>query len=191
MDIKTRYLARRAYRVALRCWILLTACLISGCSYAPPSTRTPIERLDFNTPLAMTSGSVSQGLPYDDDTTKSGVNQAKLGLSEDAAKNLGCNIGDRFDRGAALAYNFDDRQSRLALHLSVNGPSLSDPGRMELNSLMMRYTHKFSKPPQSKKEKCRFESNFQGVIGSLYNELFIRNNYTVWKEIRQRLNLAQ
>lgn len=170
--------------------MLMTAFLCNGCSYAPQFEKTPIERLDFQTPLAA-AGSVQQGLSIDDFNPEGNRNQAKLGLSEDAAKALGCNIGDRFDRGAALAYNFDDRQSRLALHMSLEGPSLSDPGRLQLNSVMVRYTHKFSKPPQSKREKCRFQSNFQGVLGSAYNELFVRNNYTVWKEIRSRLNFGK
>jgi hypothetical protein len=191
MDCKTWTIARRLNWVALAVWMLGLAFLLCGCSTAPQSTRTPIDRLDFNTPLASSATSVTQGLSLADYAPEISKNPAKLGLSEDAAKSLGCNIKDRFDRDAALAYNFDDRQSRLALHLSLDGPSFSDPGRMELNSFMVRYTHKFSKPPQSKKEKCRFESNFQGVLGSAYNEFFVRNNYTVWKESRLRLNLNQ
>lgn len=185
MDCKTWTLARRLNWIALAVWMLGLAFLLCGCSTAPQSTRTPIDRLDFNTPLAA-ANSVQQGLSPSDYAPETSQNPAKLGLSEDAAKSLGCNIRDRFDSGAALAYNFDDRQSRLALHLSMEGPSFSDPGRLQLNSVLVRYTHKFSKPPQSKKEKCRFESNFQGVLGSAYNELFVRNNYTVWKELRQK-----
>jgi hypothetical protein len=191
MDCKTWTIARRLNWVALAVWMLGLAFLLCGCSTAPQSTRTPIERLDFNTPLASSATSVEQGLSPSDYAPETAKNEAKLGLSEDAAKSLGCNIKDRFDRGAALAYNFDDRQSRLALHLSMEGPSFSDPTRLQLNSMMVRYTHQFSKPPQSKKEKCRVESNFQGVVGSAYNEFFVRNNYTVWQEIRHRLNISK
>ncbi len=169
--------------------LVLTAGL-SGCSFAPQSSKTPIERLDFETSIA-TAGEVKQGLAVEDYDPKSSVNPAKMGLSEDQSKALGCSIGDRFDRGATLAYNFDDHQSRIALHLSMNGPSFSEPTQVEFNSVMVRFTHKFSKPPESKRDKCRFQSNFQGLIGSAYNEFFIRNNYTVWKEIRQKLNLAK
>jgi hypothetical protein len=170
--------------------MLLTAFLVTGCSTAPQFDRKPIERLDFTSPLAAAS-SVQQGLSIDEFTPQGNRNEAKLGLSEDATKALGCNLGDRFDSGAALAYNFDDRQSRLALHLSMDGPSFSDPSRLQVNSVMLRYTHQFSKPPQSKREKCRFQSNFQGVVGSIYNEVFVRNNYTVWKELRNKLNLGK
>lgn len=163
---------------------------LSGCSFATQPSRTPIERLDFNSPSTM-NGGVRQGLSVADYDPKSLDTPEKLGLSEDQAKALGCNIGDRFDRGATLVYNFKDEQSRMALHLNIRGPKFSDPSRMEFNSVMVRFTHEFSKPPETKREKCRFQSSFQGLLGSGYNELFLRNNYTVWKELRKKLNLGK
>lgn len=162
---------------------------LSGCANTSQTPRTPIERLTFNnTSSAGSAGGVQQGLSVTDYDPKYRDAQAKLGLSEDQSKALGCSIGDRFDRGATLAYNFDDNQTRVALNLSVAGPKLSDPSRFELNSVVLRYTHAFSKPPPNKREKCRFRSSFQGLVGSAYNELFIRNSFTVWKEIHNKLN---
>lgn len=163
---------------------------LSGCADGSQTPRTPIERLDFSKPSsAAFAGGVQQGLSVPDYDPKYKEENVQLGLSEDQSRALGCNIGDRFDRGATLAYNFDDNQTRLALNLRLSGPKLSDPSRLEVNSVMLRYTHKFSKPPLSKREKCRFQSSFQGLVGSAYNELFIRNTYTVWKELRNKLNL--
>jgi hypothetical protein len=166
--------------------MLVTAFLLNGCSYAPQFERTPIERLNFDNPSAAANG-VQQGLSLDGDTLTGNRNPLRLGLSESGAKALGCHMKDRIDRSAALAYDFDDHQTRLALNLSLNGPSFSDPSRLDFKSVMVRYTHKFSLPQESRKEKCRFKANMQGVIGSAYNELFVRDNYTIWQELRTKL----
>lgn len=189
MKTLTRYLACKANRVALGLWLCILAVGLNGCAKIPQATRTPIERLNFsNASPTNPAAGVQQGLSVSDYDPKYRDAQSKLGLSEDQSKALGCSIGDRFDRGATLAYNFDDHQTRVALNLSVAGPKLSDPSRLELNSVVVRYTYKFSKPPPSKREKCRFQSSFQGLLGSAYNEFFVRNSYTVWKELRNKFN---
>ena len=183
----TRYLARKADRVALGLWMcLLGPCLVTGCAKEPQSFRTPIERLDFSSPASSTGG-VQQGLRPLDYDPKTVERQEQLGLSEDQSRALGCKIGDRFDRKATLAYNFEDNQTQLALNLSIDGPQLDDPGNFHVNSVYVRYSHKFSKPPAGRREKCRFQSSFQGLVGSAYNEFFVRNTYTVWKELRNKL----
>lgn len=166
---------------------VLASGLLTGCSKEPRSFRTPIERLDFASAASSTTG-VQQGLRLQDYDPQTAERLEQLGLSEDQSKALGCKIGDRFDRTTTLAYNFKDNQSQLALKLSVEGPRFSDPGRLEFNSAIIRYTHKFSKPLAGRKERCRFQSSFQGLLGSAYNELFVRNTYTVWKELRNKLN---
>jgi hypothetical protein len=190
MKTITRYLADKAYRVALGLWICVLITGLSGCTHEPHPFRTPIERLDF-TSAPTSEGGVQQGLSQSDYDPKSKDYPEKLGLSESESKTLGCHFADRFDRGATLAYNFKDNQTRLALHLNLEGPSLGEPSNLHLNSVMVRYTYKFSKPPASRRDKCRFQSSFQGVLGSAYNELFIRNSYTVWKELRTKLNLTK
>src|SRR3989338_2517490 len=189
MKTLTRYLARKAHRVALGLGICILASGLSGCASNSQTPRTPIERLDFNNSSPASAGGVQQGLTIADYDPTYKDNPAKLGLSEDQSKALGCSLGDRFDRGATISYNFDDNQTQVALNLSIAGPKFSDPTRLEFNSVLLRYTHKFSKPPPSKREKCRFQSSFQGLVGSAYNEFFVRNSYTVWKELRHKLNL--
>ena len=191
MKTIARYLARKANRVAFGLWMCILATGLSGCTNNTSQTpRTPIERLNFNDPSPTRADGVQQGLSPADYDPQYKESSPKLGLSEDEAKALGCDLGDRFDRGATLAYHFKDNQSRLAFHLSLEGPKFSDPTRLELNSVLLRYTHKFSKPPANKRDKCRFQSSLQGLLGSAYNEFFVRNSFTVWKELRSKLNLS-
>lgn len=191
MRIDMRNLAGRVHRVALGLWLLVTAFLVNGCSMATESAKPSIGRFDFQSSFSE-KGTMRQGVPVPNTPSIPTDNDTeKLGLSESESKALGCNIQDRFDRGATLAYTFDDRKSRVALNLSLDGPSLSNPSRLQVNSVMIRFTHRFQKPLLGKKEKCLMPSNFQGMIGSGYNEFFLRNNFTIWKDLRNRLNMAQ
>jgi hypothetical protein len=142
-------------------------------------------------PPPLVPGTVEQGRPMEEFLSpeeKKALQKQRLGLSLSEASSLGCGFRDRFDRKAALAYNFSGDQDRLALHMSIHGPSLSDPGRLEVNNLMIRFTHKFQKPAKSEnpKRKCLFPSPYQGMAGSVYNELFVRDNFTVWDELSNR-----
>lgn len=97
----------------------------------------------------------------------------------------GCSIKDRFDRKSTLAYNFSDDQSKLALNLSIRGPSLTDPGRLEFRGGEIRFTYqmqKYKKPI----ERCRYASPVQGLVGSAYNEFFLRDNDTIRQELRAK-----
>lgn len=186
-----RALARKANQVALGLWLLVIAFFLNGCSQTTHESNTTIGRFDFGSSLSERRD-VQQGLSVDNSVAfRERNNTTKLGLSEDESKALGCDLQDRFDHGATLAYNFDDHQSRLALHLNLEGPSLSNPSQIQVNSVMLRFTHHFQKPTDNKKEKCRLPSNFQGILGSGYNELFLRNNFTIWKDLRHRFNFAQ
>jgi hypothetical protein len=89
----------------------------------------------------------------------------------------GCSLKDRFDRDAVLAYNFDDNQSRLSLHMATDGASVERVG--------LRFTYKFQSY-KTRKERCRYQSHFQGLGGSIYNEFFLRQHNTVWDNIRDR-----
>lgn len=88
-----------------------------------------------------------------------------------------CALRHRFDRSAALAYNFADNKSRLALNMSLS------EGTVE--KTMLRFTHKFQ-PYKSKKERCLYNSPVQGLIGSITNELVLRKDHTVWYELKAK-----
>ena len=93
----------------------------------------------------------------------------------------GCSLRSRFDRRSAISYNFSD-QSQLALHMDIGGVGFSG---VELDKVMMKFHYKFQ-PIKSRKERCLYPSAFQGVVGSGYNELMVRQKNTVWDELRQQ-----
>ncbi len=97
----------------------------------------------------------------------------------------GCSIRDRFDNSALVAWRFNDNRSRVGLKLKMDGPSLSDPGNFEFKAVTIRFTHQLQKTPH-KKERCLYAAPLQGVVGSLYNELYVREDNTVWQELRAR-----
>ncbi len=92
---------------------------------------------------------------------------------------VGCSLKDRFDRGAALAYNFDDQQTRLSLHLSGDAGF----GGFDMEKVMVKYTYKLQPIPH-RKDKCKYKSNWQGLIPSAYHELHVRQKNTVWDQLR-------
>lgn len=97
----------------------------------------------------------------------------------------GCSIKDRFDRSSTLAYNFSEGQDRLELNVKAKGPSLTNPGRFEFNGIGIRFTHKFQNI-KTPKERCRYESPFQGLVGSAYNEFYLRKDDTVSQELHAK-----
>ncbi len=100
----------------------------------------------------------------------------------EAALPKGCSLRDRFDRNAALAWNFKDNQSRLALNMNIDGLGFSGA---EIDKVMLKFHYKFQ-PIKNKKERCRYPSGFQGLVGSGYNEFFLRKNNTVMQELRDK-----
>lgn len=87
-----------------------------------------------------------------------------------------CGVKDRFDREAVLAYEWD----RQRLALDVDGVELGGDG-----DFAFRLEWKLRlQPEKTKKQKCRYNSAWQGLIGSGYNELFIREEDTVYEEFR-------
>lgn len=173
--------------------------LLSACSLLDPQSEHYLSSphasySSLPAPMSPMS-SVEHGLPMEDFypeaekklLIKEQVRERiQLGLTSAQSHALGCSIRDRFDRSAAVAYNFKDEQTRVALHLDIEGPSLSNPSRLELNKVMFRFTHHFQKPAASQKAKCLYPSGFQGLIGSAYNEFVARDNYTIWHELRDR-----
>ena len=88
-----------------------------------------------------------------------------------------CGFKDRFDRKAILAYEWE--RSRLAL--DVDGLSF---GGSDDQAIKIQYTLRLQ-PEKSKEQRCRFNSPWQGLIGSGYNELFVREQDTVYEELRE------
>lgn len=92
------------------------------------------------------------------------------------ARPKGCRVQDRFDKKALLAYEWGGR-SRLGL--DVDGLSYDS---YEVEQVKIEYRLRFQEY-KTTKERCRYNSNWQGILGTGYNELFIRENDTIWQEL--------
>lgn len=100
-----------------------------------------------------------------------------------------CKIKDRFDRKDMIAYNFSDGQSKVGLKLDVDGFSLSDVGDFDVQTVAINFRYRFQ-PIRKKKEKCLYRSSWQGLIGSGYNEFFVREDQTVYDALDEEIDHA-
>lgn len=91
-----------------------------------------------------------------------------------------CRLKDRFDRKALLAYQWD--RSKIALDL--DGVGVGFGGFKKLEGVKIEYKLRLQreKPPR---ERCRYDSKWQGLIGSGYNEFFVREDQSVWEDLRK------
>lgn len=98
------------------------------------------------------------------------------GLALESSKPLKkCRIKDRFDRKAVFAYQMDEGR----LSLDVDGLNM---GSTNIERVYLQY--KISLQPEfEKKDHCKYASAYQGLIGSAYNELVLREEDTVWEEL--------
>lgn len=94
----------------------------------------------------------------------------------------GCSFKDRFDNDSALAYNFDDQQSRLSLH--VDGDM--GFGGFDVEQVMVKYRFRLQKDIARSEDACRYPSQLQGLLATGYNEFFVRERDTVWDEFRDK-----
>jgi hypothetical protein len=108
------------------------------------------------------------------------------GLSAAGKKN-NCRLKDRFDRKMLIAYNFSDQKSRLGLKMDVDGFSLSDAGNFDVQEIRVNYRYRFQ-PIKKRKERCLFQSPWQGIIGSGYNEFYLREEDTVLDQIDDEID---
>lgn len=167
--------AKQLLAALLAVCFILTGCSSDRAHYAPPppeyrhppATDYAAYQLQDIAPSAFSTTGVSAD-------ERAALDQRRAALS-----NLkGCKVQDRFDRDSALAYNFSDGQSRLALHMDVDGMT-------EVDEVMLRYRFKFQ-PDKDKKARCRYTSSFQGLAGSVYNEFVRRDDDTVWDHLEER-----
>lgn len=95
-----------------------------------------------------------------------------------------CSIMDRFDRKMVLAFEKDNGNIRYGF--DIDGISHKSA---KIENIMFIYRKRLN-PSKTIKKSCKFNSSFQGLVGSVYNEFFIREQNTVWgdiKEIRQEI----
>ncbi|MGH1456995.1 MAG: hypothetical protein ACRBDI_09460 [Alphaproteobacteria bacterium] len=108
----------------------------------------------------------------------SSVSEA-LGLKKVEKTEYKCRLKDRFDRKAVIAYEWD----RSRLSMDVDGINMSGDGEY---GARLEYKLRFQ-PEKRPKELCRYASSWQGMIGSGYNEFFVREDGRVLEEIKTEI----
>lgn len=101
-----------------------------------------------------------------------------------------CRLKDRFDRKELIAYNFSDGKTRVGLKMDMDGFSLSDAGNFDVEEIKLNFRYRFQ-PIKKRKEKCLYESSWQGLFGSGYNEFYLREEQTVYEELDDEIDRVQ
>ncbi|MGH1403019.1 MAG: hypothetical protein ACRBDL_02135 [Alphaproteobacteria bacterium] len=104
------------------------------------------------------------------------VRAPSVSLDHDVTPPEGCRVQDRFDRKALVAYEWD--RSRLSLDVDGIGMDGAD-----VDMVRLEYKIRFQ-PEKTKKQRCRYPSRWQGLVGSGYSELIVREEDTVFEEIK-------
>jgi hypothetical protein len=161
--------------------LLLSGCARGGSSYSqlPPPGYYNHDYYDSHVHVPMTAGlGFGDGKIRDPATIPDSYRPAAL----EQGSGEGCSIGNRFDRRTTLAYNFDDHQSQLGFRMAINS---RNNGPVGVSRAMLVFRYKFQ-PAKERHERCRYNSHWQGVVGSAYNELILREHNSLWGEIRDR-----
>lgn len=103
----------------------------------------------------------------------------RLSLSKRPAQKE-CRMKDRFDRKALLAYEWN--RSRVAV--DIDGLNVGWSGVSDFEAVKLEYRLRLQ-PEKTPKEKCRYASHWQGLLGSGYNEMFVREDKTVWQGLKK------
>ena len=144
---------------------------------APPPPRvfpTVIESASVRAPVELAKIETAAG--YADVPMRDPV---ALSLERQSVKK-DCSVKDRFDRKYILAYQWG-QTGENQLGLDVDGIGF-DGGEVE--GIKLEYKMRLQ-PIKNKKEKCRYESGWQGMLGSGYNEFFLREHDTVWMHLEE------
>ncbi len=163
---------RHVYFTAFLISALLT---ITGCSTNEIARNSSINAYSLVTPpehqrttrnyLAQPPGMTSKSASSHPDAEIPGYSTRVFYSSDEAAPDDGCGAKDRFDTKGVLAYYSDDRTKRLSFHTGG------------FDEAVLRYSFKL-RQGLDRKEKlrmnCLYNSRFQGIIGSVYNELYMR-----------------
>lgn len=133
--------------------------------------QAPVQEQGAGIPLGAVARPELAGLPQG-----LGYERERVALSAGAAE-PNCSLGDRFDRGEVLAYEWD----RSRLGVNVDGVNMDGDGEQ---AVRVSYTMRLQ-PGKTEDQRCRYPSAWQGIAGSAYNELVKRDQNTVWDQLRQ------
>jgi len=155
--------------------VVLGGCIATtgSASLAP---RPPA--FDLNAPReGITTVSVRPAAAMGTETAQDSLDGNVVAALEEQKRVPGhCKVKDRFDRKELLAFEW----GRNRLGFDVDGIGYDS---VNIEQVQVQYRLRFQ-DYKTKKERCRYASAFQGLIGSGYNELVARENDTVWQELR-------
>ena len=99
-------------------------------------------------------------------------------IKSDASKSADqrdCSFKEKLDRKYLLAYEW----GRSKLSMDIDGINMKPSSE---KALRIEYKIRFQ-PEKTKKQLCRYPSNWQGLIGSSYNEFIIQKKKIPWRDI--------
>jgi len=186
------YMMIRKDNILLRAMFLLSlSILLSGCSNnigvfnAKQRVEPPIYSSFKNIDLEeIDNYSIAKYDAKHSDVYKNLDIETVLANNERSKSNnrRNCRITDRFDRKLLLSYEQDGGNTKYGF--DIDG-LLSTSGKKR--NIVFSYKKKLN-ASAIKKKPCRFNSNLQGLLGSVYNEVFLRKNDTVWGDIKDLRN---
>jgi len=86
-----------------------------------------------------------------------------------------CRIKDKFDTDALIAYQMEEGR----LSLDVDGIGYDS---QKVNKVYLNYTVSLQ-PELEKKDHCRYASNYQGILGSVYSEIVVHQGQNLSEEV--------
>lgn len=156
----------------------ISLCALTACGgkthhvdqYAPPPPEIEMSELSFAADPDLMIRAQSFSTPTD-----TALPSEVLALSSSKMLKK-CRIKDKFDRKALLAYEWDDGER---LSLDVDGIGMDST---EISKVYLQY--KISLQPElKKKDPCKYASSYQGIVGSMYNELVIHEGQNLYDEV--------
>jgi hypothetical protein len=110
-----------------------------------------------------------------------GIDRTSVNSLRAERQQAGCSTRERFDRKHLIAYQWGRTQENR-VGLEIDGLGIDS---MDVEAIKLEYTLRLQ-PHKTKKERCLSASNWQGMLGSAYNELYMREgNDTVWRDLRE------
>ena len=161
--------------------------MVTGCSTNDIARNTSINAYSLVTPpehqlttanyLAQ-NPNISKSAISHPDAEVPGYSTRVFYSSAETAIDDGCGFKDRFDNKGLLAYYSDDRTKRLSFHTGG------------FDEAVLRYSFKLRNgldKKDKKKMSCLYNSRFQGIIGSVYNELNLREGENGFDQVQDKL----
>lgn len=161
--------------------------MITGCSTNEIASNTSINAYSLVTPpehqrttpnYLAESPRVSKTAISHPEAEVPGYSTRVFYSSDEAVIDDGCGVKDRFDSKGLLAYYSKDRTKRLSFHTGG------------FDEAILRYSFKLRNgldKKDKKKMNCLYDSRFQGVLGSVYNEFNLREGDNAFDEMRDKM----